>query len=107
MKDHCLMRIFIGESDRVNGRPLYEVIVDKARELRLAGATVFRGIMGFGAESHMHSAKFVRLSEDLPIVIEIVEEESKLEEFLDYLDGVVKEGIVTIERARVRKYPKE
>ncbi len=105
MKDHCLMRIFIGESDRFNGRPLYEVIVDKARQLRLAGATVFRGIMGFGAESHMHSAKFVRLSEDLPIVIEIVEEESRLEDFLNYLDEVVKEGIVTIERVRVRKYP--
>ncbi len=107
MKDLCegvLLRIFIGESDKIEGRPLYEDIVLKAKEAGLAGATVFRGIMGFGADSVFHSTKFLRLSEDLPIVIEIVDKKEKIEEFLKYLDQVIEEGLVTMEKANVVMY---
>jgi PII-like signaling protein len=99
-----MLRIFIGESDTWHGRPLYEVIVLKARELHMAGATVTRGIMGFGAESRIHTAKVLRLSEDLPIVIEIVDEPEKIETFIPFLDEVVKEGLITRERVNVIKY---
>ena len=103
-EDGVLLRIFIGETDLHEGRPVYEQIVMKARELGLAGATVLRGIMGFGAASRIHTAKLLRLSEDLPIVVEIVDTEDKVERLLPYLDLVVEEGLVTIEKARVLKY---
>lgn len=99
-----LLRIFIGESDKFAGRPLYEAIVLKARELHMAGATVLRGPMGFGAHSRMHTVKVLRLSEDLPIVIEIVDTEEKLNEFLPHIDQMVTDGLVTIETVQVIKY---
>jgi len=99
-----LLRIFIGESDRWHHQPLYEAIVLKARESGLAGATVLRGSMGFGASSLLHTAKILRLSADLPIVIEIVESEEKISQFLPQLDEMVLEGLVTIEDVRVIKY---
>ena len=99
-----LLRIFIGESDRWHHQPLYEAIVLKAREIGLAGATVLRGPMGFGANSHLHTAKILRLSMDLPIVIEIVDSEEKINQFLPYLDEMVLEGLVTLEDVRVIKY---
>jgi PII-like signaling protein len=99
-----LLRIFIGESDRWHHQPLYEAIVLKAREFGLAGATVLRGSMGFGASSLLHTAKILRLSADLPIVIEIVESEEKINQFLPELDAMVLEGLVTIEDVRVIKY---
>ncbi len=99
-----LLRIFVGEMDTYNGRPVYEQIVLKARELNLAGATVLRGIMGFGADSRLHTAKFLRLSEDLPVVIEIVDKEEKINQLLPFLDEVVKEGLITVERVKVLRY---
>jgi uncharacterized protein len=99
-----LLRIFIGESDKHEGKPLYEQIVLKARALKLAGATVLRGIMGFGADSHMHSAKILRLSEDLPVVIEIVDTRERLDSILPFLDEVVEEGLITMEKVRIIKY---
>ena len=99
-----LLRIFIGESDRWHHHPLYEAIVLKARELGLAGATVLRGPMGFGANSHLHTAKILRLSNDLPIVIEIVDTEEKINLLLPPLEEMVKEGLVTLEDVRVLKY---
>ena len=99
-----LLRIFIGESDRWHHQPLYEAIVLKARELGLAGATVLRGPMGFGAKSRLHTAKILRLSMDLPIVIEIVDNEEKINVLLPFLDEMVLDGLVTIEDVRVIKY---
>ncbi len=99
-----LLRIFIGESDTHKGQALYEIIVLKARELHLAGATVLRGIMGFGANSRIHSTKLLTLSEDLPVVIEIVDTEEKIDELMPFLDEVVKEGLITKERVNVIKY---
>ena len=99
-----LLRIFIGESDKWQGKPLYEAIVLKARELHLAGATVLRGPMGFGAHSRMHTAKILRLSEDLPIVIEIVDSEEKINGLMPFIDEAVQEGLVTLEPVRVIKY---
>src|SRR5678816_728313 len=99
-----LLRIFIGESDRWQRQPLYEAIVLKARELGLAGATVLRGAMGFGANSHLHTAKILRLSMDLPIVIEIVDSEEKVNAFLPMLDEIMGGGLVTLERAKVIRY---
>jgi len=99
-----LLRIFIGESDMWEHQPLYEAIVMKARAVGLAGATVLRGPMGFGANSHMHTAKILRLSQDLPIVIEIVDSPEKIEAFLPHLDTMVTEGMVTLEEVRVLKY---
>jgi len=103
-EDGCLLRIFVGESDKWHGKPLYEAIVLKARELHLAGATVLRGPMGFGAHSRMHTAKILRLSEDLPIVIEIVDSREKIDELMPFIDEVVQEGLVTLEKVRVIKY---
>jgi uncharacterized protein len=103
-EEGMLLRVFIGESDQYKGKALYEQIVLKARELNLAGATVLRGIMGFGADSRMHTAKLLRLSEDLPVVIEIVDSEEKLNTLLPFLDEVVLEGLITLEKARVIKY---
>src|SRR3974377_29300 len=93
-----LLRIFIGESDRWEHKPLYEAIVLKAREMHLAGATVLRGPMGFGHSSRMHSAKIMRLSFDLPIVVEIVDTEAKITDFLPVLDGMMSSGLVTLEK---------
>ncbi len=99
-----LLRIYIGENDRWHNRPLYEAIVLKARELHLAGATVLRGPMGFGAHSRLHTVKVLRLSEDLPIVIEIVDSEEKINTLLSHLDQMVQEGLITLEKVRVIKY---
>ncbi len=103
-EDGWLLRIFIGESDRWDGKPLYEAVVLKARELHIAGATVLRGPMGFGAHSRMHTAKILRLSKDLPIVIEIVDAREKIDELLPHIDQMVEEGLVTLEKVRVIKY---
>lgn len=99
-----LVRIFIGESDRWEGNPLYEAIVHRARDQGLAGATVLRGIEGFGASSVMHTARILRLSEDLPIVIEIVDTADKIDRFLESTDEMIQEGMVTVERVEIRKY---
>lgn len=99
-----LLRIFIGESDHWQGTPLYEAIVLKARELHLAGATVLRGPMGFGANSRMHTAKLLRLSEDLPMIVEIVDAKEKIDAFMPYIDEMVQEGLVTIEPVEVIRY---
>jgi uncharacterized protein len=99
-----LLRIFIGESDRWRHQPLYEAIVLKARELHLAGATVLRGPMGFGKSSRLHTAKILRLSMDLPLVIEIVDGEEKIQAFLPVLDEMMKGGLVTLEKVRVIDY---
>jgi len=99
-----ILRIYIGESDRYHHHPLYEAIVLKAREMRLAGATVLRGAMGFGASSHLHTAKILRLSMDLPVVIEIVDAPEKIAEFLPFLEEAVKDGLVTLEDVKVLKY---
>jgi hypothetical protein len=103
-EDAVLLRVFIGESDRYQHRPLYEAIVLKARQLDLAGATVLRGPMGFGKSSHLHTAKILRLSMDLPIVIEIVDSEDKVNAFLPVLDEMIGGGLVTLERAKVIRY---
>src|SRR5437667_3961563 len=103
-QDAMLLRIFIGESDRWNHQPLYEAIVLKARELHLAGATVLRGPMGFGKSSVLHTAKILRLSMDLPLVIEIVDTEEKIQGFLPVLDQMMKGGLVTLEKVRVIDY---
>ena len=99
-----ILRIFIGESDRHEHKPLYEVIVLKAREAHLAGATVLRGPMGFGKSSRLHTAKILRLSMDLPIVIEIVDSEEKIRSFLPVLDGLMGGGLVTMEKVQVIDY---
>ena len=102
-EDAVLLRIFVGESDRHHHQPLYEAIVLKAREMQMAGATVLRGPMGFGKSSHLHTAKILRLSMDLPIVIEIVDSEEKVNAFLPVLDEIMG-GLVTLERAKVIRY---
>jgi PII-like signaling protein len=102
--DSVLLRIFIGESDRHAGHPLHEAIVLKARELHLAGATVLRGAMGFGKSSRLHTTKILRLSVDLPLVIEIVDCEEKINAFLPELDGMIGGGMVTLEKVRVLHY---
>ena len=99
-----LLRVFTGETDRYKGKALYEQIVLKARELNLAGATVVRGIMGFGANSRVHTTKVLRLSEDLPVIVEIVDTEENLNKLMPFLDEVVGEGLITMEKARVIKY---
>jgi PII-like signaling protein len=99
-----LLRIFIGENDRSGRSPLHEAIVLKAREQHLAGATVLRGPMGFGASSRLHTAKILRLSEDLPLVIEIVDSEEKINAFLPTLDGMMTSGLITLEKVQVLQY---
>jgi hypothetical protein len=103
-KEAMLLRIFIGESDRWEHRPLYEAIVLKAREMHLAGATVLRGPMGFGKSSRLHTAKILRLSMDLPLVIEIVDSEEKIEAFLPALDPMMQGGLLTMEKVKVIQY---
>ena len=99
-----LLRIFIGESDRWQGRPLYEAIVRRAREEGLAGATVLRGLQGYGANSRIHTAKILRLSEDLPIIVEIVDRSERIQAFLPSLDEMVREGMMTLEKAHIIAY---
>ena len=103
-----LLRIFIGESDRCDGQPLYEALVKKARALGLAGATVWRGIEGYGARSRIHTAKILRLSEDLPVILEIVDSEEKIRAALPELDAMIEAagngGLVTLEKAEIIKY---
>ena len=106
-KTGTLLRIFMGESDRHKGKPLYEAIVNKARELHLAGATVLRGMMGFGAHSRMHTAKILVLSESLPVVVEIVDDREKIDELMPHLDAMITEGLVTLEKVEVIMYRKE
>ncbi len=103
-KQAVLLRIFIGEDDKLNRAPLYEAIVMRAREMHLAGATVLRGPMGFGASSRLHTAKILRLSEDLPLVIEIVDSEEKINDFLHVLDGIMSSGLITLEKVQVLQY---
>jgi PII-like signaling protein len=99
-----LLRIFVGESDKYDGIPLYEWIIHKARQNSLAGATVIRGIEGYGAHSRIHTSKILRLSEDLPVIIEIVDTLEKIEKFMPLIDEAVKEGLATIEKVDIRFY---
>ena len=99
-----LLRIFIGESDRWQGKPLYEAIILRAREMGIAGATMLRGMMGYGAASRIHTAKILRLSEDLPIVVEIVDSKEKITALLPTIEEMVQEGLVTLENVRVLQY---
>lgn len=103
-RDAVLLRIFIGESERSDHKPLYEAIVLKARELQMGGATVLRGPMGFGKSSHLHSAKILRLSEDLPMIIEIVDSQAKIDAFLPVLDKMMGSGLITVEKVQVLQY---
>jgi PII-like signaling protein len=103
-EDSILLRIFIGESDRHGHLPLYEAIVLRAREMKLAGATVLRSPMGFGACSHLHTTKILRLSDDLPMIVEIVDTEEKIQAFLPVLDPMMGGGLVTMEKVRVIHY---
>ncbi len=99
-----LLRIFIGESDKKGGKPLFEVIVEEARKKGMAGATVLRGFLGFGANSRIHTSRILRLSEDLPVIVEIVDRKERIESFLEDLDHLVEEGLVTLEKAQVIAY---
>ncbi|MBN2310341.1 MAG: DUF190 domain-containing protein [Candidatus Hydrogenedentes bacterium] len=103
-KDGYLLRVFLGEGDKWHGKPLYEALFMKARELHLAGATVLRGPMGFGAKSHLHTAKLLRISEDLPIIIEIVDSKENLDRLMPYIDEMVQDGLVTLEPVHVIRY---
>ncbi len=106
-EDAVLLRIFIGEGDHYHHQPLYEAIVTKAREMHLAGATVLRGPMGFGHGAHLHTAKILRLSEDLPIVVEIVDTEDRIRAFVDQVEPMVDSGLITLEKATVIRYGKK
>jgi hypothetical protein len=106
-KNAVLLRIFVGEDDKADGRPLYEALVLKAREMHVAGATVLRGPLGFGQSSHLHTTKILRLSQDLPIVIEIVDEERKVREFLTAVEPMMTSGLVTLENVQVLRYGNE
>jgi hypothetical protein len=105
-RDAVLLRIFIGEDDKFQHQPLYQAIVLKAREMQLGGATVLRGQAGFGHSSRLHTTKILRLSQDLPIVIEIVDAQDKIDAFLPVLDGMMSSGLVTIEKVQVLQYGK-
>jgi PII-like signaling protein len=106
-KDAVLLRIFCGENDRFEQQPLYEAIVLKAREMHLGGATVLRGPMGYGHSSRLHTAKILRLSFDLPIVVEIVDTETKINGFLPELDRMMSSGLITLEKVQVLQYGRE
>jgi uncharacterized protein len=103
-RDAVLLRIFFGEDDKFQNRPLHEAIVLKARELKLGGATVLRGHIGFGHSSHIHTSKILRLSQDLPVVVEIVDSKEKIDAFLPVLDEMMSSGLVTIEKVQVLQY---
>jgi PII-like signaling protein len=106
-REAVLLRIFFGENDRFQRLPLHEAIVLKAREMRLGGATVLRGHIGFGHSSRIHTTKILRLSEDLPVVVEIIDSQEKIDAFLPVLDGMMSSGLVTMERAEVLQYGSE
>jgi len=106
-RDAMLLRIFIGEDDKADHKPLYEAIVLKAREMHLAGATVLRGPLGFGHSSVLHTTKIVRLSQDLPIVIEIIDAEEKINAFVDAIEGIMGSGLMTLEKVKVIQYGTE
>lgn len=103
-EDGYLLRIFIGESDKKDNMPLYEWIVRRAKEEKLAGATVLRGIEGYGAESHIHTARILQLSTDLPIIIEIIDTLEKIEKFMPIVDDVMKDGLATLEKVKIKLY---
>jgi len=103
-RDAMLLRVFFGEDDKFGGKPLYEAIVLKAREMHLAGTTVLRGAVGFGHSSRIHTTKILRLSQDLPIVVEIVDSREKIDGFLPVLDGMMSSGLVTLEKVQVLQY---
>ncbi len=103
-KNGCLLRIFIGENDRAHGRPLYEWLVEEAKRQQLAGATVLRGLMGFGKKSRIHTSRILRLSSDLPVVVEIVDTRDRLEAYLASVEEEISEGLATLEKADVRFY---
>jgi PII-like signaling protein len=105
-EEAALLRIFVGENDRSDGQPLFQAIVLKARETGLAGATVLRGPLGFGEHSRLHTAKILRLSSDLPMVVEIVDAPDKIDAFLPLLDQMMSGGLATVERVQVRRYGK-
>jgi PII-like signaling protein len=104
VEEGCLLRIFVGQSDTWQGESLFEAIVLKARELHLAGATVFRGMLGYGASSRLHTTKLLQLSTDLPVVIEIIDERAKIDAFLPCLDTMLDVGTVTLEPVKILKY---
>jgi hypothetical protein len=106
-REAVLLRIFFGENDKFQRRPLHEAIVLKAREMHLGGATVLRGHIGFGHSSRIHASKFLRLSQDLPVVVEIVDSQEKIDRFLPVLDGMMSSGLITMERAEVIQYGTE
>ena len=106
-RDAVLLRIFIGEDDKADHKPLYEAIVLKAREMHLAGATVLRGPLGFGHSSVLHTTKIVRLSQDLPIVIEIIDTEEKINDFVDAIESIMGSGLMTLEKVKVIQYGTE
>jgi uncharacterized protein len=103
-KDAMLLRIFLGENDRHEGQPLYEALVLKAREMHLGGATVLRGPMGFGHSSRLHTNKILRLSEDLPLIVEIVDSEEKIKAFVEAIDPMMGSGLITLEKVQVLRY---
>jgi len=103
-EDGCLLRIFIGESEKADGKPLYQWLVEKAKTEGLAGATVWRGMMGYGANSRIHTSKILRLSQDLPVIVEIVDAREKLESFLGEVDSMIKGGLATLEKAQIHFY---
>jgi uncharacterized protein len=103
-KEAMLLRIFMGEDDRADGRPLYEAVVVKAREMHLAGASVLRGPMGFGRSSRLHTAKILRLSEDLPVVVEIVDGEAQIRNFLEAIEPMLGSSLVTQDKVQVLRY---
>jgi PII-like signaling protein len=103
-KNGCLLRIFVGENDRAHGRPLYEWLVEEAKKQELAGATVIRGIMGFGKNSRITTSRILRLSSDLPVIVEIVDTHDRLEAYLDSVEDAIGEGLATLEKADVKFY---
>ena len=107
MTEATMLRVYVGEGDRVDGKPAYEAIVHRAKELGLSGATVLRGVMGYGALGRVHTAKILRLSEDMPMVVEIVDDAQQIEDFLPELDALVPEGLVTLEKVRIKFYRKD
>jgi hypothetical protein len=102
--EQVLMRIFIGESDKHQSKPLYQVLVEMLRREKIAGATVLRGILGFGAKSHLHTAYILRLSQDLPIVIEVVDSQENIDRILPQVEQVMGDGLITVEKVRVLRY---
>ncbi|MCB2199013.1 DUF190 domain-containing protein [bacterium] len=107
MTEATMLRIYVGEGDRVDSRPVYEAIVNRAKELGLSGATVLRGVMGYGALGRVHTAKILRLSEDMPMIVEIVDESEQIDAFLPELDALVPEGLVTMEKVKIKYFRKD